>query len=237
VDYLEDNFGNENNATVQIKNNGLTNDKTPVLVGTATPGSVIEILENGIPLSGVNPPVADATGRWTFNIPSAFFGDGKHTYEIRTTSKSGNIVKAYFNVDVDTNAPSVGSIDSVEDTVPPQLGPIQQNGLTNDSSPVLRGKAEASGTVTIYDKSNGQVVGIVKAGLDGTWTYKAIELDDGIHSFVITVTDAAGNVSAESPAFNIKVDTFVPPAMNLANVQLIDDVGTLQGNLSSGDIT
>ncbi|MFC0181031.1 Ig-like domain-containing protein, partial [Thorsellia kenyensis] len=40
VDYLEDNFGNENNATVQIKNNGLTNDKTPVLVGTATPGSV-----------------------------------------------------------------------------------------------------------------------------------------------------------------------------------------------------
>ncbi|MFC0178881.1 Ig-like domain-containing protein, partial [Thorsellia kenyensis] len=29
----------------------------------------------------------------------------------------------------------------------------------------------------------------------------------------------------------------MPPAMNLANVQLIDDVGTLQGNLSSGDIT
>ncbi|MFC0181037.1 Ig-like domain-containing protein, partial [Thorsellia kenyensis] len=122
VDYLEDNFGNADGKTVQISNGGLTNDKTPVLVGTATPGSVIEILEGGIPLSVANPPVADATGRWTFSIPTNFLTDGTHTYQIKTTSKSGNITETQFSVTVDTSAPDSGKIESIEDTVPPSLG-------------------------------------------------------------------------------------------------------------------
>ncbi|WP_093320565.1 Ig-like domain-containing protein [Thorsellia anophelis] len=237
VDYLEDNFGNDNNATQQIKNNGLTNDKTPVLVGTATPGSVIEIWEGNELLSAGNAPVADITGKWTFAIPSQYVTDGKHNYEVRTISKSGNENKYPFEIEYDVTAPSKGTIDSVEDSVAPLKGFINKNEATNDSSPTLRGKAEIGSTVTIYDKTNGQKVGEIPTGLDGNWLYKVTELDDGIHRFVITVTDKAGNVSVESDEYPIEVDTFIAPALDLSDVRLVDDVGTIQGDLVNDAIT
>ncbi|MFC0181006.1 Ig-like domain-containing protein, partial [Thorsellia kenyensis] len=63
------------------------------------------------------------------------------------------------------------------------------------------------------------------------------ELDDGIHNFVITVTDAAGNVSEESTGFAIDVDTSVPASLSSNDLTILDDVGEIQGPIKNGDVT
>ncbi|MFC0181034.1 Ig-like domain-containing protein, partial [Thorsellia kenyensis] len=228
MNYLEDNKGN---TPTQIAKGGLTNDDTPLLVGTATPGAVIELYEDGKLLS-IGNVKADNTGKWSFIIPSQYVTDGVHNFEVRTKSQSGNVVKAPFDITFDLTAPNVGVIESVEDTVSPKLGFIEKEGATNDSSPVLRGKAEAGSTVYIYDKFNDQKVGEVTVDLEGNWTYKVTELDDGLHRFVITVTDKAGNVSGESNEFPIVVDTSVPAALAPNSFDVIDNVGDFKGKIT-----
>jgi hypothetical protein len=67
---------------------------------------------------------------------------------------------------------------------------------------------ENGSTVTIYD--NGTEVGTADAST-GAWSFLTGQLPDGsAHSYTVTLTDAAGNVSQPSAALNILVDTTAP---------------------------
>jgi Ca2+-binding RTX toxin-like protein len=75
---------------------------------------------------------------------------------------------------------------------------------------MLTGTAEAGSTVTIYD-NNVQLKTVVAT--NGSWSYQIGTLSDGSsHSYTVTATDAAGNISTASDALMFKVDTSAPAA-------------------------
>jgi hypothetical protein len=76
--------------------------------------------------------------------------------------------------------------------------------------------------VTIYD--NGTQVGTVTADVStGVWSFPIGQLADGsAHSYTVTATDAAGNVSQPSDGLSFVVDTTAPatPAMPADTIPL-----------------
>ncbi|MBD4426659.1 hypothetical protein GUG96_14715, partial [Xanthomonas citri pv. citri] len=58
-----------------------TNDTTPTLSGSAAPGDIVSILDNGKVIGSVT---ADSNGKWTFT-PDAALADGKHTFTVTAT--------------------------------------------------------------------------------------------------------------------------------------------------------
>src|SRR5262249_21329299 len=61
----------------------------------------------------------------------------------------------------------------------------------------------------------------VTVGQDGKWTYTSPVLQDGVHTAVVTETDAAGNVS-DPTTKTVDVGTIPPGSVTITNV--IDDV-------------
>ncbi len=73
----------------------------------------------------------------------------------------------------------------------------------------IGGTAEAGAAVTVYDHGS-QVTTVIADGA-GAWGYEVGVLGDGsAHSYTVTATDAAGNVSAASEALSFTVDTSAP---------------------------
>jgi Bacterial Ig-like domain len=85
------------------------------------------------------------------------------------------------------------------------------NGYVNATAvQALTGTADNGSTVTVYD--NGTQVGTTKADAStGIWSFPVGVLADGsTHSYTVTATDAAGNVSQPSDVLNFLVDTTAP---------------------------
>lgn len=97
-----------------------TNDVTPTLTGTADPGSVIAIYQDGVlvPLTNV---VADDNGNWSYTPPLPL-AEGPHTFAVTATNTdtgatSGQSPNA--TVTVDLTAPTAPAIGAVTDDVGP----------------------------------------------------------------------------------------------------------------------
>ncbi|MBU9843469.1 Ig-like domain-containing protein, partial [Rahnella ecdela] len=60
-------------------------------------------------------------------------------------------------------------------------------------------------------------------GADGTWTFTPDALADGTYDITVTETDAAGNVSDPSNAYDFTIDTIAPVAPVITDV--VDDSG------------
>ena len=110
---------------------------------------------------------------------------------------------------VDTSAPAVASELLLSNDQSGTPVPVS-NGLTNDTTPVLSGRAEPGSTVTISDGDT--VLGTATVGNDGSWSFTAPVLAAGDHSLTATVTDTAGNTSEPSAALSFTIDTTTPAA-------------------------
>jgi hypothetical protein len=104
---------------------------------------------------------------------------------------------------------------------------------TNDTTPSFSGTTEGNALITVYD--NGKQIGQIAADGTGSWNYTPAALAEGSHSFTFTATDAVGNVGPASPPYVLVVD-LTPPAAP-AITQAVDDVGTIQGPLGTGQLT
>jgi len=84
------------------------------------------------------------------------------------------------------------------------------NAANDTATQTLTGSAENGSTVTVYD--NGTQVGTATADPStGAWSVPIGQLPNGsTHSYAVTATDAAGNVSQPSAALNFVVDTTAP---------------------------
>lgn len=190
-----------------LTNGQLTNDNLPTLTGTAEAGSTVSVYD-GATLLGTT--VAAVGGAWSFT-PSTGLADGSHTLTVTSTDAAGNISAptAGFTVVVDATLPATPVITTIVDDVPNIVGSVGNGQFTNDSLPALNGTAEANSTVRIYDGST--LVATVTANGAGSWTWTpTVALTQGNHSFTVTSTDAAGNLSATSTAAAIIVDTVAP---------------------------
>lgn len=212
--------------------NDTTNDATPTLSGTAEANATVTIRADGVVIGTT---VADGLGAWSFT-PSTPLGEGPHTLTAVATDAAGNTsgVSNSWGLIIDSVAPATPVITQVVDDAPEGLGALNPNGSTNDTTPTLNGTAEPGSTVTI--RLDGADLVTVPVGSNGTWTYTpTAPLGEGPHTFTVVATDAAGNTSLPSTGFNIIVDTTPPVAATIASVT--DDVGGVQGPLSSGDTT
>ncbi len=215
-----------------IATGGVTNDTTPTLSGTAEANSTVTISEGATVLGTA---VADATGAWTFT-PTTPLAEGSHGFTVTATDPLGNAsgVSNTYTVVVDTTAPTVPVIVTVNDNVEGSTGNLTNGQLTNDATPTLTGTGEEGSTVRILDGTT--LLGTALVGPGGTWTFTPEPaLGDGLHSLRVNAIDPAGNVSANSPVFNITVDATLPPAPALTTV--VDDVGPVTGTLTSGATT
>ncbi|HCQ8394559.1 TPA: Ig-like domain repeat protein, partial [Klebsiella oxytoca] len=134
--------------------------------------------------------------------------------------------------DSDTEAPTAAQNITVNDNVGSITGVLHSGDVTDDTTPEIKGTAEAGATITIYDGDT--VLGSVVVDQDGNWSFTLPELSEGPHSLSATVTDKAGNVSERSPAFELTIDTTAPSA---SAPEVTDDVAGHTGPLTSGDLT
>ena len=221
-------YNDETGSEVLVNNNKYTKDATPVLHGTAKPGSIINIYD-GTTLIGTTKAGDDKDGSWTFKIdPNHPLEDNQtHTFMARViddAGKEGNPSKAYV-INVDHTAPDAPSIVAGRDTVAPVVDEFGNKATINDKRPMLRGEgAESYSTVKIYDGSNNEV-GTVKADGSGQWKWTSdTDLKDGHYKYTAKVVDQAGNESEASAPFEFDVKT------SNGQVPTISEVTNSKGN-------
>ncbi|HEY3986969.1 BapA/Bap/LapF family large adhesin [Cedecea sp.] len=225
VDNVPDHTGNLNNGD-------LTNDDKPTISGTAEANSTVKIYDNGTLIGTVS---ADGTGAWTFT-PTTSIGQGLHSLTVTATDAAANVSQpsAAFNINVDSIAPTAPTITQVYDDVGTITGPVSNNGATNDPTPTLSGSGEPGSTITVYDGLN--VLGTTTVNGNGTWTFTpTTPLLDGPHSFTVTASDAAGNVTAPSAPWNVELLTVLPNAPTIG--EIIDNVSPDLGPVLPGGST
>ena len=98
-----------------------TNDTTPTLSGSAAPGDIVSILDNGKVIGTVT---ADSNGKWAFT-PDTALADGKHTFTVTATDAAGNArTSGSFPIVIDTAAPSPAENIVINDNVGDKQGPV-----------------------------------------------------------------------------------------------------------------
>ncbi|EGT4257078.1 BapA prefix-like domain-containing protein [Citrobacter amalonaticus] len=217
-------------STGVLANGQSTNDTQPTLRGTAEPGSTVTLYDGGLAVGSV---VVGADGSWSLS-PDNPLSSGPHNLTVTATDAAGNEgPSAAFSLTVDTQAPSAPVISSVTDDIAPNSGSLNNGQSTNDTRPTLTGTAEANSTVSVFDGST--LLGTVQADGTGAWTFTpTTALGNGSHTFNVTATDAAGNVSPGA-AFTVVVDTVAPVAPVIVSVT--DNMTPGTGALTSGQST
>ncbi len=194
---------------------GITNDNTLTLTGTAEANSTVKVFDGATLLGSVS---ADGTGAWTYT--TAALANGAHSLTATATDAAGNTgtASAALSVTIDTTAPVAPSIASFS-TDSGTVG----DGITNDNTLTLTGTAEANSTVKVFDGAT--LLGSVTASGTGAWTYTTAALANGAHSLTATATDAAGNTGTASAALNVTIDTTAPVAPSIASFSTDSGIG------------
>lgn len=219
-------------GNLPLTNGQLTKDTQPTLSGTSEANVTITVYDGTTVIGTTN---ADASGEWTLT-PAAPLLQGSNTLTVTATDAAGNVSNpsSPFVVQVDSAAPIAPVILTVTDNTAPNIGPITSGQPTNETRPALTGSGEVGSTITVYDGST--PLGTATVGAGGNWSFTPqTALSSGPHNLTVTATDAAGNISAPSAGFNVLVDTSTPDAPAITAVA--DDVGTITGNLTSGQTT
>ncbi|WP_161782102.1 MULTISPECIES: Ig-like domain-containing protein [unclassified Serratia (in: enterobacteria)] len=222
-------------VTGPISNGGTTDDTKPTLNGKGEPGDTIIITDNGNKIGEV---IVDKDGKWEFT-PETDLSEGEHKISVIIQDPAGNQSKPSdpWVVIVDTTPPATPSIDSIYDDAGSKTGELQSGATTDDTTPTLKGQAEAGAKVEIFD--NGTKIGETTAKEDGSWEFTPEnELAEGDHSFTIRATDVAGNVSGLSQPWELVIGTtpIAEPSKPVIEA-VIDDVGSVTGELVSGAVT
>ena len=124
------------------------------------------------------------------------------------------------------------------DTAPPATPAAPTTSSTSSATPTLSGTTEAGATVRIYDGAT--QIGSATANGSGAWTFTVSPaLAVGTHSLTVTATDAAGNVSASSPARTVTVApapaNTAPTISTLSNQTITEDTATAAKAVTIGD--
>ncbi len=172
---------------------GLTNDQTPLLRGTAEADTTVEVREAGERLGSAN-----VTAGGTWSLTTEALADGDHVIVAIAQDDGGNeSAGSSLRFTVDSQHPAAPTISAPLDGT-----------LTGATSTTVTGAAEGDADVVVLDA--GVTVGAVVASGSGDFTLGLSGLDDGAHPFDARATDAAGNVSAASVASVLTVDTSAP---------------------------
>ncbi|CAM1631455.1 FG-GAP repeat [Bartonella apihabitans] len=232
-----------------IVNGGATNDATPKLVGRGTAGQKVTILDKTT--GSTYETTVKADGTWEFQLPAQQnAGEDKiHEYIASLTNSAGNKVEHHFSLHIDTTAPATPQLVEVIDNVgndpaiyPDGNRPLQNNDVTDDTTPTFNGKGVAGDIIKLYtvdDKGERTLIGQTVVREDGTWsvTPTVALTDDPNHSptkytFVVTETDSVGNESNPTDGYDLFIDR-TAPVLDDSTIKLVDNKETNVGDFPS----
>ncbi len=183
----------------------ITARTSPAINGTGLTGATVTLYEGGVAL-GSGTVVG---GVWSVT-PGSPLADGVHRLTAIQTDPAGNASapSAALDLTIDSQAPSApGAL---------ALSPVSDTGVPGDrqtriTMPVIIGSGPGNGdTVTLYEGGVAVGSGTVTSG---SWAIApGTPLQDGVHRFTATETDAAGNVSPVSAPLDITIRTVTPDA-------------------------
>ncbi|WP_158553211.1 MULTISPECIES: Ig-like domain-containing protein [Mesorhizobium] len=207
--------------TGSVATGTVTNDTAPLITGTmpstSTSDMTVEVMRDGAIIG-----TATVSGTsWTYQDGELVHGQ-TYIYSARVVNSTNG--KSYgsneISIIIDTEAPAATTLDHITDNVGRITGDIANNGLTNDTTPTLTGSltAELATGEFVQILRDATVVGT--ATVTGTgWSFESAALTDGqTYSFTARVSDAAGNMSAETSARSITVDTTLPVTPSILQI-------------------
>ncbi|HDR2733867.1 TPA: Ig-like domain repeat protein [Enterobacter ludwigii] len=230
ISHAEDNTGTLTNP---LASGSSTDDLKPVIVGTATPGSLVTLYVDG---EAVGTMTADpTTGAWAIEINPAL--ESGKTYEITAGEFSGPgeipPPTRPFLLTIDTVVPT-GTFDRVSDDVGRYQGDLPNPAVTDDTTPTLHGTGRPGDIVFVRNGSD--IISSVTVGADGRWEYTLPEQTNGAALDVSVVfRGPTGVESAPTDPWKLVIDTEAPVKPIIGDVE--DDQGPVIGPINNGDVT
>jgi hypothetical protein len=230
ISHAEDNTGPLTNP---LASGSSTDDVNPVIVGTATPGSLVTLYVNG---DAVGSKIADpVTGEWDIEINPAL--ESGKTYEITAGEYSGPgenpAPTRPFLLTVDTVVPT-GSFDRIEDNEGRYQGDVANPGVTDDTTPTLHGTGRPGDIV--YVRNGSDIIGSTTVRADNSWEYTLPEQTNGTALDVSVVfRGPTGVESAPTAPWKLVIDTDAPNKPIIGDAE--DDQGPVVGPIHNGDTT
>jgi large repetitive protein len=217
---------------------GVSDDTSLVLSGTADTGSLVQIFDGSALLGSV---IASAGDAWEFTANNLVNG---RTYNFRVTASDANGNTSDYSaphaVRIDTSAAgAVGTpqITSVIDNVGAVQGMVASGDASNDTQLVISGTGQANTPLELYATkgTTKTLVAALTVENDGTWSVGEVDwsfaLEDGFtYTFTAESTDASGPVV--SAGWVVTTDTTAPGTAIITSVT--DNVGTITGPLITG---
>jgi hypothetical protein len=211
----------------------ITSDNTPTFFGTATPNTLVQILDG---LTVVGSATSNGAGDWS--ITTSALADAVHTISARTSDGvlfSPN--STALSVTIDTVAP--GQPVNPRVAAADDSGASDSDGVTNINTPRFSGTADANVTVRILNGAS-ELITVAASGdfVSGNVT----ALADGSYILAAEAIDVAGNVSAPSN-FAVVIDTIAPSITSSTYDREVTQDVTLSfseavaGSVDLGDLT
>lgn len=170
-----------NGDTGASDSDGVTNDQTLMISGTADANSNVDVLLNGVVIGTV---VADGSGQWTLDYTGTVLIEGAYTLKAQAFDDAGNtgtVAAPFFNLLVDITDPAAPTFAQDGDTVV-------------DSTPTLTGTAEPDSAIVV--NIDGQDYSTT-ADASGNWSVTVSNtLANNSYTVTVTSTDLAGNSSS-----------------------------------------
>ncbi|MFZ4215830.1 Ig-like domain-containing protein, partial [Pantoea endophytica] len=142
IDSAWDDFGPN---TGSLSSGSSTDDSTPTLRGSGPANSVITLRYKLGSGSYASTTVSvDGNGKWTWT-PSAL-ANGSWTFEVQKAGQSG---WSSFQLTIDPTVDRDAVINSAWDDFGAVTGTIANGGITDDSTPTLRGTGPANSSITL----------------------------------------------------------------------------------------
>ncbi|HHA2304012.1 TPA: Ig-like domain-containing protein [Enterobacter hormaechei subsp. xiangfangensis] len=180
--------------------------------------------------------------RWSYT-DTRDLADGDYTYQVRIIDQAGNVGSTSSQVvTVDTTPPdTVGTVVSYTDGEGERTGTYGASVATDDTSPLINGtlnRAPEDGEIVQLYR-DGNLLGQVTMNGSASWSYQDNGLLDGNHTYILRVTDKAGNYT-ESDGFVLNVDTSIPTTTAAITAQTTSDTtpivsGTVSADLVNGE--
>ncbi|WP_324286420.1 Ig-like domain-containing protein [Enterobacter hormaechei] len=180
--------------------------------------------------------------RWSYT-DTRDLADGDYNYQVRIIDQAGNVGSTSSQVvTVDTTPPeTVGTVVSYTDGEGERTGTYGASVATDDTSPLINGtlnRAPEDGEIVQLYR-DGILLGQVTMNGSASWSYQDNGLLDGNHTYILRVTDKAGNYT-ESDGFVLNVDTSIPTTTAAITAQTTSDTtpiinGTVSADLVNGE--
>ena len=169
----------------------------------------------------------------TYSFQANLTGTGSITFWTEEESAGEYPIGQYtYNTALPTA--SVPIISSVVDDHPGITGVVASGTVSNDSSLLISGSAQAGVLIRIYNGST--QIGSSTADVNGLWSYTASGLQNSeTYNFKASATNSGGIESAQTDAWVVSIDNTAPnpPTIN----SITDNAGSITGMVSTGGVS